>query len=201
MDSSGKRTIGLLSVVAITVALAAYYYARSQALPPKQEVPALADARERVIAASSHNSIASLTVKRDSSPRPVPSYAAAQVQLLKERAEKLRRKYQPYGFSVVIEPPFVVLGDEEKDIVKEHVTNTVAWAVRKLRQDFFTRDPEKIIDIWLFKDDASYRKSLKEFFNTEPTTPFGFYSFVHGSLFMNIDTGGGTLVHEIVHAR
>jgi hypothetical protein len=32
-----------------------------------------------------------------------------------------------------------------------------------------------------------------------PTTPFGYYSSRHGALIMNIATGGGTLVHEIVH--
>jgi len=30
-------------------------------------------------------------------------------------------------------------------------------------------------------------------------TPFGYYSHAHGALVMNIATGGGTLVHEIVH--
>jgi hypothetical protein len=29
--------------------------------------------------------------------------------------------------------------------------------------------------------------------------PYGFYSSASGGLFMNISTGGGTLVHEIVH--
>lgn len=32
-----------------------------------------------------------------------------------------------------------------------------------------------------------------------PTTPYGYYSSQHKALIMNISTGGGTLVHEIVH--
>jgi hypothetical protein len=36
-------------------------------------------------------------------------------------------------------------------------------------------------------------------FDDEPSTPFGYYSAKHRALVMNISTGGGTLVHEIVH--
>jgi hypothetical protein len=36
-------------------------------------------------------------------------------------------------------------------------------------------------------------------FGIEPTTPFGYYSQRHRALVMNISTGGGTLVHELVH--
>ncbi len=52
---------------------------------------------------------------------------------------------------------------------------------------------------WLFRDKESYEKNCGELFNEKPTTPFGFYSGEHGALIMNIATGGGTLVHEIVH--
>jgi hypothetical protein len=71
--------------------------------------------------------------------------------------------------------------------------------VAQLKQDYFQRDPNEIITIWLFKDDASYRKYTRSVFNDEPTTPFGYYSAAHRALIMNIATGTGTLVHEIVH--
>lgn len=138
-------------------------------------------------------------VQNASSSASSSTAPAKQTESLNDHAARLRREYGPCGFTVLVERPFVVLGDEEKDVVLERAKNTVAWAVKKLKQDFFKRDPEKIIDVWLFKDDVSYRKCLKEFFNTEPTTSFGFYSPTIGSLFMNIATGGGTLVHEIVH--
>jgi len=76
---------------------------------------------------------------------------------------------------------------------------TVKWAVDKLKQDYFTRDPDELIDVWLFKDDASYRTNALRLFGDTPTTPFGYYSARHHALVMNIATGGGTLVHEIVH--
>jgi hypothetical protein len=105
----------------------------------------------------------------------------------------------PTEFSFVIQRPFVVIGDEPKDIVQERAQGTVKWAVDRLKQDFFPNDPKEILDIWLFKDAASYEKHTRLLFGETPTTPYGYYSSAHKALIMNIDTGGGTLVHEIVH--
>ena len=73
------------------------------------------------------------------------------------------------------------------------------WTVDRLKLDYFKRDPQEIIDIWLFRDGASYTNHARLLFDDTPTTPFGYYSAEHRALVMNISTGGGTLVHEIVH--
>lgn len=104
-----------------------------------------------------------------------------------------------HGFSIVIQKPFVVIGDEPPKVVQQRAEDTVKWAVDRLKQDFFTKDPEDILDIWLFKDEASYEKHARLLFADTPTTPYGYYSPGHKALIMNISTGGGTLVHEIVH--
>ena len=109
------------------------------------------------------------------------------------------RQSAPPGFSIVVARPFIVLGDEPADIVQMRAEKTVKWAVDMLKQDYFTRDPDEQIDVWLFKDDASYRTNALRLFGDTPTTPFGYYSARHRALVMNIATGGGTLVHEIVH--
>jgi hypothetical protein len=111
----------------------------------------------------------------------------------------LRKRLPRDGFTLVIEPPFVVIGDEEPDVVRLRSTRTVGWAVKMLKQDYFARDPEAIIDVWLFRDDNSYREHARDLFHDTPTTPFGYYSDSENALIMNIATGGGTLVHEIVH--
>ena len=102
-------------------------------------------------------------------------------------------------FTVVEQLPFVVVGDEPAATVELRATGTVKWAVDRLKQDFFAKDPAEIIDIWLFKDKESYDKHTLEIFGDKPTTPYGYYSPRHRALIMNIATGGGTLVHEIVH--
>jgi hypothetical protein len=113
--------------------------------------------------------------------------------------EQLKQKLPSKDFSIVVQRPFVVIGDEPAESVKEHAEHTVKWAVDKLKQDFFTKDPNEILDIWLFKDAASYEKNTRLLFGEKPSTPYGYYSSAHKALIMNIETGGGTLVHEIVH--
>jgi hypothetical protein len=101
--------------------------------------------------------------------------------------------------TVVIEPPFVVVGDEAEGRVRERAATTVRWAVEKLKKDFFTQDPDKILTVWLFRGKASYDEANRKHFGGAPSTPYGYYSPDHRALVMNIATGGGTLVHEIVH--
>jgi len=113
--------------------------------------------------------------------------------------EQLKKKLPSTNFTVVIQRPFVVIGDEPADVVKGHSEHTVKWTVDKLKQDFFAKDPNEILDIWLFKDAVSYATNAQALFGEKPTTPYGYYSSTHKALIMNISTGGGTLVHEIVH--
>lgn len=108
-------------------------------------------------------------------------------------------KALPARFTAIAEPPFVVVGNEPAEVVRRHAATTVRLAVTRLKQDFFTRDPDEVITIWLFKDRASYEAGTFQIFGERPTTPFGYYSARHQALIMNIATGGGTLVHEIVH--
>jgi hypothetical protein len=92
-----------------------------------------------------------------------------------------------------------VLGNESPDTVHARVENTIEWAVSRLKRDYFDRNPSEIIDIWLFEDGFTYEEYTHKLFGEKPTTPYGFYSPRHHALVMNIATGGGTLVHEIVH--
>jgi hypothetical protein len=123
----------------------------------------------------------------------------ARAETLDEHMAALRKRIPASGFTVVQQPPFVVIGDEPEAVVRLRSTTIVKWAVDLLKRDFFAKDPEEIIDVWLFKDKESYDKHVVEIFGDRPTTPFGYYSPKHRALIMNIATGGGTLVHEIVH--
>ena len=81
----------------------------------------------------------------------------------------------------------------------ERGTATVRWASDMLEADFFDARPAKVLPVFLFKDATSYYRGVEKLTGEEPGTPYGFYSRAHAGLFMNIATGGGTLVHEIVH--
>lgn len=112
--------------------------------------------------------------------------------------EQLKKRVPGKEFTILVQAPFVVIGDGTPAAVQAQ-SETVRWAVQKLKQDYFERDPAEILDIWLFKNETSYRKYAREIFGDEPDTPYGYYSSAHKALIMNIETGGGTLVHEIVH--
>lgn len=111
---------------------------------------------------------------------------------------KLKARLPRGVFSYVVQAPFVVIGDGPPETVQEHARRTVGWAVSLLRQDYFDHDPD-LLDIYLFQGKVSYDKYNRELFHNVPDTPYGYYSEVDNALVMNIATGGGTLVHEIVH--
>lgn len=119
--------------------------------------------------------------------------------LYSQHVTALKQQHDLSAFTVLIEKPFVIIGDEPGQQVQRHATGIIRWAVDLLKKDYFEDDPAEIIDIWLFKNDSSYQANAKRFFSDEPSTPFGYYSHANKALIMNIGTGGGTLVHEIVH--
>ena len=129
---------------------------------------------------------------------PAPAKGFTDTDYARHIAE-LKKRVPAEGFTVVLQKPFVVVGDESAAIVRRRAEQTVKWAVEQFKALYFTKDPDDILDIWLFRDKASYEKHTKEIFGDEPSTPFGYYSHTHKALIMNIATGGGTLVHEIVH--
>lgn len=113
--------------------------------------------------------------------------------------EHMKKLLPVDGFTILIAKPFVVAGDGPPEDVKRASVQTVQWAVEHLKKDFFEKEPAEVLEIYLFKDKASYDKYTREIFHDAPDTPFGYYSPAHKALIMNIATGGGTLVHEIVH--
>jgi hypothetical protein len=129
------------------------------------------------------------------------SLAAAEpsADALKERRAALETRLAGQGFTVVIEPPFVVIGDEAPATVRHHATGILHWSIQLLEAEYFKARPDKLIEIWLFKNERTYRVGAKKFFGDTPDTPYGYYSPTRDAMVMNIGPGAGTLVHEVVH--
>ena len=104
----------------------------------------------------------------------------------------------PRGLKVVVQKPFVVIGNQSLGMVKRHA-HTIASAVARLKKAYFDKDPSEIINVWLFGDDAAYRRYAYQLFGHRPDTPYGYYTEAFNALVMNIGTGAGTLIHELVH--
>ena len=114
------------------------------------------------------------------------------------RFDQVRRGLGP-GFRVEIVKPFVVASDQPAEDFARIRQHTIGWAVTMLNKDFFSEPLQEIIAIYLFRNKESYDRHSQSLFGEKPTTPYGYYLPGHQALVMNIDTGTGTLVHEIVH--
>jgi len=108
------------------------------------------------------------------------------------------KRKAPEGFSIVVQRPFVVVANEPPVEVRRHATGTVQWAVDHLKQEYSRRIRAQ-----------SWRSGYSK---TQPATTstrrrssatcghaVRYFSHEHKALIMNIDTGTGTLVHEMVH--
>jgi hypothetical protein len=117
---------------------------------------------------------------------------------LEARVAALETRLAGQGYTVMIEGPFVVIGDESPKRVQSRAS-FMHWVLALIEKDFFAKQPSKVIEVWLFRNEKTYRKGAKTFFDDEPTTPYGYYSSQDDALVMNIGPGAGTLSHELVH--
>lgn len=110
------------------------------------------------------------------------------------------RSEVPKDFIIVEQSPFIIAGNLTKEEMAHFVEGTVQSASNAFWKMYFDKKPDKVITIYLFGDDKSYREYAKKLFGDEPGTPYGYYTPGANRLVMNIATGGGTLVHELFHA-
>lgn len=127
-----------------------------------------------------------------------PTRAGA-VPGMEQHLVNLKKRLPGPEFVYAMEEPFVVVGDLPMSKLRHYARGTVGWATGHLRKMYFNRDPNQIIDVWLFRNAQSYTHYVPILTGSDPPTPYGFYLPSLQGLFMNIETGGGTLVHELVH--
>jgi hypothetical protein len=129
---------------------------------------------------------------------PRVSSAEPSASELDARAAELRAKLKGQGYTVLVEPPFVVIGDSPAKEVQHITTSFLRSKIQLLEKDFFAKRPSKLIEVWLFRNERTFRSGAKKFFGDDPDTPYGYYSPSSSALIMNA-SGLGTLSHELVH--
>jgi hypothetical protein len=123
-----------------------------------------------------------------------PDLPAAQKALVVE----VRRDLGP-GYTIEpLEDLYVVAANTTRDRL-ERCKGTVRRAYRALMQTYFVKKPDRPIAIYLFRDKRSYEDYCVRRYGEKPSTPYGFFRPDERKLVMNIATGTGTLVHEMVH--
>ncbi len=105
----------------------------------------------------------------------------------------------PPGSTLVWEKPFLVVGNEPGDQVRERAKTLVRRERDLLLKDFFDEAPVVLQEVWVLKDKQTYEKYSRELFKIDPDTPYGYYLSDRRALVMNIKPGYGTLTHELFH--
>ncbi len=104
-------------------------------------------------------------------------------------------------FAISTVGPWVIATDMDANDVKGIVDGCILHCAAGIQRQLFTRTPRSTpAKVYLFKDGDSYMTWNKKLFNEKPISIFGYYRRANNSLVMNIGTGGGTLIHEMVHA-
>lgn len=124
--------------------------------------------------------------------------AAERNTAMEAEAARLRRTLGR-GFHVRYEWPFVAAGNISRREFDRIFNSSIMGSYRCLRRDYFPTEPNRLITVYLFKNDDDYRHYASELFGDDPDTPYGYFSPTHHALIMNIATGTGTLVHEMTH--
>jgi len=136
--------------------------------------------------------------------------AAALAERCRETAAALQTRLDP-TFSVLVEPPFVAAGNMRKADLAAHLEQAVLRPAAAMRRAYFTGGPGEPITVLLLTDRGvkpgedrdpgyAYRGWAEKLFGDRDVGHHGYYKAAPRTMVMNIDTGDGTLVHELTHA-
>ncbi|HLX61212.1 MAG TPA: DUF1570 domain-containing protein [Planctomycetota bacterium] len=105
------------------------------------------------------------------------------------------------SFAISSIGPWVIATDMDAAEAERITRGTIAVCAAGIQRQLFTKEARsEPAKVYLFKDGDSYTAWNKKLFGEKPMSIFGYFSRATNSLVMNIGTGGGTLVHEMVHA-
>lgn len=127
--------------------------------------------------------------------RQLPANQQTQIN---ESIDKIRNNPLTNGFAVTVSYPYVITGNLSQAEL-EHWKSRIQRTQAAVKSMYFKQDPRQIVQVWLFKDAASYYQYNQSLWNASPGTGFGYYLPKQKRMMMNIASGGGTLTHELVH--
>lgn len=117
-----------------------------------------------------------------------------------QRIIAIRRDPPIDNLHFAVSPPFVLASTMSADRLEQIYANRlIRLTTSRLKQAYFQYDPPEPIAIYLLETDEAYRTVARAVTRHAPDTPFGFYLPSKKVMVMNVATGGGTLIHEIVH--
>jgi hypothetical protein len=174
-----RRDTCVLACALVTAAL----YVASCAPPPEPPVVVVASESE----AAEHEDL-------DESPYPFTEDPADD-PMMAEVARATGRT-----FAAIDARPFRIVVQGTAQRAETIARGLIARVDVRFRRQFFREGPKDNIRIVLFRGAEPYRAGAEALSGEAPDTPYGYYSDDLGAIVMDFNTGGGTLVHELVHA-
>lgn len=95
---------------------------------------------------------------------------------------------------------FIIVSNLSAAETEKVTTGTIDKTVECFYNDYFGIRPSEPTTIFLFKNDETYRYWAKKLYDDDDLSRFGYYKPFAKTMLMNINTGTGTLVHEMTHA-
>ena len=133
-----------------------------------------------------------------------PAPRGAAVAPVEKKAQALLAEWKPKfdaeKFNYLVAGPFVIAGNGSKERLARYRDQTILAAARALHAMYFDADPDEPVLILLFESAGPYQRLAKKWFDDDSVPHFGFYRRRENVMLMNVGTGTGTLVHELVHA-
>lgn len=120
-------------------------------------------------------------------------------QACQTTADDLMAKLWP-ECSALVWPPLVIAGDLSPRQLERLRQETIEPAIRGMAASYVDVLPHLPVTVLLLRDEKSYHRATTELFGEQGVSVFGYYKPDLRTLVMNIDTGSGTLVHELTHA-
>jgi hypothetical protein len=133
-----------------------------------------------------------------------PAFAASAPKPVEKKAQELlakwKSRFDAEKFNYVVAGPFVIAGNGSKARIERYRDQTILAAARALHTMFFDAEPAEPVLILLFESAEPYGRLAKKWFDDDEVPHYGFYRRRENVMLMNVGTGTGTLVHELVHA-
>jgi hypothetical protein len=130
-----------------------------------------------------------------SNPWPEPDAAA-----VKKLNAELRAELPADQFHFTQLGPWLVATDMDAATTQSFLKSCIGYYAARIQKQLFDKPLAQPVKVYLFKDKLSYETWTTKLCDEKPTTPYGWYSRERHGMYMNIGTGGGTLIHEMVHA-
>ena len=104
-------------------------------------------------------------------------------------------------FTVILSKPFVIITDIESNEIREQNKEIVELSIKTFKKLFFANNPKNITDIWILKNRESFIHFNHAFLNsTDRDEVAGYYMQEMDALVVDISSGIGTIIHEMLHA-